>query len=448
MKLHSWHSQLPLPLRHLRDMDRLAASLTNHERSLRFHSGQTEYSLHPMRALVGALGEDVLQGPFVHVAGSKGKGSVCLLTESLLRAHGLRTGLTLSPHLEQWNERLQLEGRPAAPAVFLKLVEAVLHAGGKTMEAAPSLFETLIAAAFLGFRQHRVEAAVVEVGIGGRLDATNLIPRSIPVITAIECEHAAVLGYNLSDIAREKAGIIKPGGPVISGVAASSQAARVIARRAREVGVPVWQRGRNLRYRTRGEWVEIRVADHRPLRVRQPAGGPHASLNLALAVSALVAWQGQHPDFELSSEALNQGSVNARFPGRCELVAEGPSLYRDGAHTPRSLRALVRWLHQRHHRAPAVVLGLQQDKPVGACLRALQHRIGPLVATSVPGGRSRSPRELVESAHALEIEAYCEPDLRGAIDRARRLVGSQGVVLVTGSFWLAGEVTPALLANT
>jgi len=293
MAMPDWWSRVPRPIKDLRAVDRLARVLTNHERSDPFHRGRARLSLRATRRLVRWL-RDPLRGiPVVHVAGSKGKGSVCLLADGLLRAQGLRTGLYLSPHVDAWNERIQVGGRPLAPRAMGRHVERVLRVAARHGAGPPTLFETLTAAAFDAFRAARVDVAIVEVGIGGRLDATNVVRADVAVVTAIEREHVAVLGPTLADIAAQKAGICKRGAAVVSGVGAEAPLAAVIRGVARAQGAgPILQWRRDLRIEPDAGGFVLHRRGAPPLSLPAPAGGPFAARNAAL-MTVFLAWRHQ-----------------------------------------------------------------------------------------------------------------------------------------------------------
>ncbi|MBM4016593.1 MAG: hypothetical protein FJ293_16745, partial [Planctomycetes bacterium] len=226
--------------------DRLARVLPNLERDPRFRRGEVELSLERTRALLRALGDPLRGIAVIHVAGSKGKGSTCLFASALLAAQGVRVGTYLSPHVDSWCERVQVDGRPLAVAQLGRCVAAVLAAARRARLGAPTLFETLTAAAFVAFRRARVAVAVVEVGIGGLRDATNVVRSDVAVVTAIEREHVAVLGRTLAAIAAQKAGIFKRAAAALSGVPHRSAPAAVIRAAARRVGVRCAEWGREL----------------------------------------------------------------------------------------------------------------------------------------------------------------------------------------------------------
>jgi len=233
----------------------------------------------------------------------------------------------------------------------------------------------------------------------------------------------------------------------VSGVPATRRVAAVVRKVARARKVPLWELGREIRLTERAGAFRLRVPAASPLDLPTPAGGPFAALDAALAVAALQALRRQRPRLrvELSPTVVAAGLVAARLPGRFESVGTRPLVLRDGAHTPRSLRSVAAAAARRAqpHR-PVVVFGLKSDKRLDACLRALRGRTGPLVATRVPGGRSRAPEEIVAAARKLGIMAEAVSELPAALARAIGIAGREGAVLVTGSFWLAGAVPRAL----
>ncbi len=436
-------SPLP-PLRCLADLDRLAAALTDHERSPRFHQGGDKVSLADMERLDRILNHPLHGIPVVHVAGSKGKGSVCLLAESLLRAQGIRVGTYLSPHVNSWDERFRVAGQPAAEGSILRWVDAVLEAAGP--DTPPTFFETLTLAAFFGFREQRVDVVVVEVGIGGRLDATNIVEPASAVVTSLECEHAQVLGPRLSDIAREKAGILKHGCAAVRGPISSSSAREVIREQARARGASLWEWGKEIRVRRRAEGFRLWLPEHE-FTLPAPAGGPFAVVNGALAVAAVVRAAQRAPlRWEPREPAIAEGLGAARLDARCERIHPNRPWFRDGGHTPRSLGGACRWVAEKYG-PPVLVLGLQQDKRAAACLRAARPWIGTLIATPVPGDRSRRPEDLAQIGQELGLTTRTAKDLRDALDQANQLAGPQGSMLLAGSFWLVGAIDLAEFSN-
>ncbi len=428
-------------LRSLDDLDRLSEMLLDRERSPAFHAGRRRLSLAPMRRLYAALGHPLDRIAAVHVAGSKGKGSVCLFLESLLRVQGVRTGLYLSPHVDSWLERIKVCGRSLSSVRFLDAMNQVAAVGQRLGLPPPSLFEWLTAAAFVVFERSKVEVAVVEVGIGGRLDATNVIRPEVCVLTAIEREHEAILGRTLCRIAQEKAGIIKPGVHVISGLRKSEQAARVVEDVARQCAAPLSEWGDEIRLKAKGRRFELTLARVPAASFREPEGGSHAARNAALALAALWQLGRRRTDLQIQWRAalLSRGIRQARLKGRAERIGARPVVYRDGAHTPRSIEGIIDWVRRRHPRSRlAVVLGLNRDKRIRECLEGLKGRIGLLVATNVPSSRSLAATELAARARGMGFETRAVDSPRQALRAARTWAGKGGCVLVTGSFWLVG----------
>ncbi len=434
-----WWVALPRPLDGLAAIDRLARTLPNLERDPRFRRGEVELSLERTRALMGALRDPLAGIPVLHVAGSKGKGSVCLLAEALLRAHGWRTGTYLSPHVDFWNERIQLEGRPIAPRAMGRALQQVVDAARRARLGAPTLFEALTVAAFLAFQEARVDVAIVEVGIGGLRDATNVVRSKVAVVTAIEREHVAILGKTLDSIAAQKAGIVKRGAVAISGVPATRREAAMVRAAAQRVGAPLLEWGREVTLRMRGERLTVTAGMRRWAGVPAPPGGRFAARNAALALAAVAEL---HP--KLDPAAIAEAFRTVRLPGRLERVAEAPPTWRDGAHTPRSLRAVVEDVARLSGVPPVLVFALKRDKPLARCLKAVAAACGPVIATRLPDGACFDPKEIVAAARPLGIMARPVAEPAAALARARRLAGRHGAVLVTGSFWLAGAV-PRLL---
>ena len=445
----SW-SRLNTTIRSWQDLDRLTEQLVDHERRRRQEAGGRPFTLDAMRRIDAALDRPHQHYPALHVAGSKGKGSVCAFAEALLRARGLKVGTYLSPHVDHWGERLRLDGAPATPESLGRRVSGALTRIRAAGLPPPSFFELLTATSLDAFADPPVDLAVIEVGLGGRLDATNVVDGECSVITAIELEHRAILGRTLSEIAREKAGILRPGKPVVLGVGRSHRAWRDLIERAKEVGASVIQWGTDLRVSRQGGRVRIGVRGRQHRLERPPPLGPHGAVNLALALAAVSALEeaGRLERFPEPSGWLNQALALVSLPGRAERMATDPPVYRDGAHTPRSLAALVDWLHVRHPGPrPVLILGMLDDKDPSRCLRGLDGRIGPLIATEVPGGRSFDPDRLAAEARRRGFEAESAPELSAALERARSRVlgaGGAGSILIAGSFWLAGAVPEAL----
>ncbi len=394
-------------------------------------------SVEPMRDLAERLGAPERSFRAVHVAGTKGKGSTAALVAAGLRRAGLATGLYASPHLESVNERVALDGGPIeddrlADALERALAarEAAVAAGSAGREA--TWFDVLTAAAFVAFREARMAWAVVECGLGGRLDSTNVLPPGPCVITNIDLEHTALLGSTRAAIAGEKAGIVKPGGLVVSGVGPEGdEAEEVVRAAARERGA-------------------------RHVAAPAPAGATLEQRNTALAGALLDALgrggvSALAPARPLGAWLLDPATVAAaRLPGRQELWRWGATpVVLDGAHVPSSLRQVVeelaRW-PELSALPPVVVFGTGKEKDAGGLLKALAGRVDTVLCTTAGRGPYRSPAELREEALRVGLAAEVHETPESALSRARELSAARWV-LATGSLHLVGSLRPLLRAR-
>ena len=386
-------------------------------------------SLEPARDLCERLGSPERDFPVVHVAGSKGKGTVAAWIGAGLRASGLREGIYASPHVERVQERLTIAGAPvgdeelaAALERALAAHEAALADQGPARDA--TWFDVLTAAAFLALSEARVDAAVLECGLGGRLDSTNVARGEVCVFTNVYLEHTEILGKTRAEIAAEKAGIIKQGALVVSAVGPSGdEAADVIERRARELGARLFLR------------VEIRESDSIDERNRALASAVLGELGTIPAFSATGAI-----DARLDRIVL----AGARLPGRSERRrAGGVRVVLDGAHVPESLELLLRDLAADPElaAAPVVVLGMGRDKDAQGLLKALQGRVDRVLCTSVGDGPYRDPMDLLRMSETTGLPAAVCDSPRSALETAlRRAREDRRWVLVTGSLHLVGAV--------
>jgi dihydrofolate synthase/folylpolyglutamate synthase len=403
-------------------------AFTDYERMAARYSPRT-YNLRRMRRLVAALGHPERSFRSLHIAGTKGKGSVAHMAEAILREAGYRTGLYTSPHLVDMRERIRVEGEPVSRRDF---VWAMNRMGPHLRRLRPTYFETMTAAAFLLFARRRVDYAVVEVGLGGRLDATNVIHPAACALTTVDYDHMDKLGRTLGAIAREKAGIVKPGVPVVSSPQRPA-ALREILKRARPFRPSV----RDLR--RSGTVVEFTVqgAGGRAYRCRLNALGDHQAVNAATAV-ALV---------EASGAAAAPGTVRRalgrlRLPGRVEVVGRRPWVVVDAAHNPVAARALAEALRALPRRRLVLVFGASADKDFRSMLRALAPGADAAVVTRARSPRAADPEELAR--HAGSVPAVVAPDVGRAISVARALARPSDAIVVTGSFYVAGEALALL----
>ena len=418
------------------------------------------------RALLGALGNPERRFRSVHVAGTNGKGTTSALVERVLRAAGLRTGLFTSPHLVDFRERIRVEGRWAEGAWLeerLQRIRALPEGRDRTF------FEVCTALAFDWFAERRVEWAVVEVGLGGRLDCTNVLEPAATAITSIGLDHTEILGDTIEAIAAEKAGILKPGVPVVTAGALDRRALEVIARIARERGAPRAEpvrleieagavaaepggararAGGDGRGVARGSRLRVRAPETPwgPLALEAPGlRGAFQAGNLAVALGVLAALRAQGVPIPVT--AVVRGVREARWPGRFEPCPADPRLWWDTAHNAEGVRALAdAWRAEALAAPRAIVLGVSGDKDVAAMLRALA-AIAPaatLFATRSQSGRALEPAQVAAAGVAAGFATRVEPRVADACRAALSHAGPGGLVLLTGSMFVVGEAMEAL----
>ena len=401
--------------------------------------------LDTITALADELGNPHRARPVLHVAGSNGKGSVSAMVSHALTTAGYRTGRYTSPHLVHLEERFAIDGRPVARPMLDAALDDVrgavarLQARGR-LAVEPTYFEATTAAAFLLFQRAAASVVVVEVGLGGRFDATNIVTPTATCITSIALDHQAQLGGSLASIAAEKAGTIKPGVPVVAGPMAD-EAIAVIERVAAERGAPLVRSHDDVRVRAdtdlAGTLVEIEtpVARYGPLRLSLP--GRHQLENAVVAVRLLEA--AAVAGLTISRAAVERGLSEARWPARLQQVetARGTMIV-DGAHNPAGAAALASYLTGRFPKGVPIVVGMMADKDVAGMLAPLVDMARPLVLTRAPGVRAADPEQLATALAAdHRRHARIEPDLDRALDSA----WSAGpVIVVAGSLYLAGAV--------
>jgi dihydrofolate synthase / folylpolyglutamate synthase len=425
------------------------SSLADFERTGRF---TTRVDVAPMLELLSELGNPQLGRLTVHVAGSKGKGSVAALIESMLRASGLRTGLYTSPHLTSFTERIQIAGAPVSEEEFARGLHEIAPAVQQVQQRWPGrqlvTFDVLTALGFHLFQQRGVEAQVIEVGLGGLLDSTNVFTRKeCSVITRIGLEHQDVLGNTLTAIARQKAGIITAGGPTVMG-AQPEEAAAVIRATAFERAAPLCEAAQlvtvevlrkdafaqQLRLRTRNQSYE---AELRLL-------GAHQLDNAATAVSAIEVLS--QAGVSVPPSAVEWGLAAVHWPARIEVVRREPLVVVDVAHTVDSARSLSETLVNdlRVDRA-ILVVGAMRDKDLSGLAQEMAARAQHVIATQSNHPRSLPAEAVLELFRALGLPCSSQPTVAGAVDAALARADGTHPVVIFGSVALAGEARSYLL---
>lgn len=403
------------------------------------------YRLDRMRALVRELGDPQNAYPTVHVAGTSGKGSTSTMIAAMLQASGKRVGLHTKPHLHSVTERARVNGVPVGEARFAELLSEMLPAIERVARehGRATYYETLLALAFVYFARERVDAAVVEVGIGGKLDGTNVIVPLVCAITTIGWDHMDVLGDTLELIAADKAGIAKRGVPLVSSVADAGPRA-VIEARCREVGAPfvsVRDTARIDAIETSGDAERCRiVTPDDAYEVRLSVLGAFQRENAATAIRAVEQLPaGLRP----SRDAIERGLARTRLAGRMEIVGDRPPGVFDVAHNAEKAAHLAGALRQRFGaRAMHVVVAIGTSKDALEILRALASPGRHFIFTTfrVDGRGATDPHELLRLANGLGIDGKVTPDPIAAYEEARAAAGADGVVVVTGSTFVVAEV--------
>lgn len=425
-----------------------------------------KFDLKHMRALTEALGDPQKNFASILVAGTNGKGSTSATLASILAQAGYRAGLYTSPHLSRANERIQVEGHAIGDEEFASLFFRVAEAAGRLVRAGdlpqePSFFETVTAIGFLHFAERRVHTAVVEVGMGGRLDATNIVEPVVSVITDISLDHMEWLGSTIGQIAREKAGILRRDGVMVT-LPQHPEANEALG----EVALPLGVRGVSaVEYVPSPGFAEEgerrAAAGYAPMNryrlavlgaeieIDSPLGGAHQRRNLALAIAAAVELRNNH-GYDISAANIEAGVRNTVWPGRLERFAgrgERPGVLLDVGHNPAgawALRAAVSDLS----RPLTLVFGCLRDKPLAEMAQILFPVFDRVVVTEVDSPRSARLNDLLAAAATTGSATVPASGPEAALDLASRLTPAEGLVVVTGSVYLVGRVREVLLASS
>ncbi|MBI5846397.1 MAG: bifunctional folylpolyglutamate synthase/dihydrofolate synthase [Nitrospirae bacterium] len=405
-----------------------------------------KFGLDNIRRLMAAF--DNPQDSFysIHVAGTNGKGSTSAMIESLLRTSGVTTGLFTSPHLVSFTERIRVNGREISEAEVVSLAGEVRRVAETIPGFLPTFFEVTAAMAFLYFRKMHVAWAVVEVGMGGRLDATNILTPEASVITAIDIDHGDFLGSTLGEIAGEKAGIIKQGVPVISALQ-RPEAAETLKHAADKCNAQLITYGKDFSAEiTADELVGIRInyrgdREYRDLSLQ--IAGRHQALNAALAVRTMEEVVKTHPDMHCD---IRQGLADTRWPGRLEFVKDHPPILIDGAHNPHAAAVLAEYLRKALGLYSRIILimGIMNDKDRKGIMTPLLPLASEIIFTAAGYGRAASPETLAAEARGLGYLAHTALTVADALNLAERLALQGDLIVVTGSFYTIGEVKEAL----
>lgn len=433
-----------------------------------------DFKLSRMRRLLEFLGHPQNHLPTVHIAGTKGKGSTAIMLAEVLTAAGYRVGLYTSPHVEVFEERMQVAGRCPTPDQIVELVRRVQAAVDRCESAAspfsPTFFEVTTALAWLFFEMQRAEIVILEVGLGGRLDSTNACSPTACVLTTISRDHTQLLGSNLAQIAQEKAGIVKPLIPVISGVQ-GCEAQEVITATCSRQKAELWQLGQDFSYsynpqarlRSGATSSERLLTDFGTVDVVTPTrswrsmpltlAGEHQAHNAAVALTTIDKLQ--QLGWSVSQEAAKTGLANVRWPMRIEVLAQRPTVIVDAGHNWESISALGRTLNESFSSQTSggrpsrrvLIFAATKDKDVVGIARQLLPRFDTVILTQyLNNPRAVPPSTLLRQVQSVsDVACHVASTPAEAWQLARQITTSQDLICVTGSFFIAAEIRELIL---
>lgn len=425
---------------------------SDHERMRVIRYNPTTFNLERMRRVLKALGNPEKDVRFVHIAGTKGKGSTVAMLGSMLQACGYTIGTYTSPHLVDLRERIQINQQMISHADLIDIFKTIKDKCSKLGEK-PTFFEILTAAAIRHFADQAVDLAVLETGLGGRLDSTNVVKPEVCGITQLSYDHMNILGQKLTEIAAEKAGIMKKGIPCLT-VEQEPAAIKVLRQVAQDVGAALLVTGRDIEFSYRFEanrelGPHTRVClttpngayDHLPV----PLKGEHQALNCGLALAILDKLR--EKGFKTTEEKIIEGLAATKLPGRMELAWTEPRILLDGAHNAASIQALIRSVGAHvPYDSLVVVFGCGEDKDVEGMLRQINLGADKVIFTRAKTNpRAMEPQDLLHKFNELSGKmAQIAPTLEEALNLAARAVGREDLICVTGSFYLVGETKKLL----
>ena len=422
----------------------------NYNEALKYLDKQQHFGIKPgldrIQLLLEKLGNPQEGMTFVHIAGTNGKGSVTSMLTSICASAGLKTGNFTSPHLESYNERIYINGKDVSDEEFSEAVSKVKEVADMITqeEFCPTQFEVLTAAAFYLFKKAGLDIVVLEVGMGGLFDSTNVIVPECSIITNVGIDHTGYLGETLEDIANQKAGIIKAGIPVVT--AAESVALNILIDKAVPLKADLHvfridftaiamggDLGKQRFMFRKGDFVANFVVS---------LGGDHQVSNAALAVMASRILSEKHP--QITVEAIQEGLLNVKWPGRLELLHEQPDIILDGAHNPQGAMALRTALDKyRPGQNITFIIGIMKDKDIEAMIDVLVRDTDTLIAIKADDSeRAAIPDEIIKYSKGNNI--ICD-DLKEAVSAARKAAGNNGTVCIAGSLYLAGRIRHIIL---
>jgi len=397
--------------------------------------------LSTIKKILSDLGNPQERYACIHVAGTNGKGSVASSLASILKQAGYETGLYTSPHLVDFNERIQINNRPISNSRVVASYNTIKNAHHGARE--PTFFEFATVMAFVEFASRKVDWAVIETGMGGRLDATNIVRPRVSIITNISLEHRDYLGDSLEQISAEKAGIIKPNTPVITGIR-QQQALAVVKNKAAEQSAPLYRLGKEFKVRrqTAGTF-SYQGIEARWRHLKTGLAGSHQVDNAALVLATCEILNQNGGNLNL--DHIKAGLIKNRWPGRLEIVSTEPRIILDGAHNFIAARNLARFLSDNFdHRKITLIIGILDDKPYNAMLKCLLPTANRVILTRARINRALEPQKLEPLAKKLIPGVTIISDVKQALEQALKTAAPDDVICVAGSLYVVGEAKEAL----
>lgn len=403
-----------------------------------------KFGLSKTSNLLKAFGNPHHGQKYIHIGGTNGKGSVAAMVESVLIKAGLKVGFYSSPHLVRFTERFRINGEQMAPEKIAQVVEELKDAIDP--DHLPTFFEVTTAMALILFEREKTDVAIMEVGMGGRLDATNIIQPIVSVITNISLEHQNFLGHRLVDIAGEKAGIIKKGVPLVTG-ATQPVVIELFEAGCQEKAAPFRRVGKDVRYRSNASsfnYYGFRLS-LKNVELSLKGRFQYRNAALALAVIELMVDEG----FEITSGNILEGLRDTRWPGRMQVISEKPLIVLDGGHNPAAIGKLSESVRRCFdYKRLILVLGVMEDKDIRGIVEGIVPLADYVIFTKPDYYRSASPEKVMRAAAVFENKGEIQADIPQALDKARNIADSDDMILVCGSLFTVGAALTSLDAGT
>ncbi|NLO75512.1 MAG: bifunctional folylpolyglutamate synthase/dihydrofolate synthase [Clostridia bacterium] len=404
--------------------------------------------LQRIAGLLKILGNPQEQIPIIHVGGTNGKGSTLAMLSSILRESGYRVGTFISPHLVSYCERFAINGENIAEERLVLLLEEIMGALAEVRRQTgetPTEFEVLTALAFLYFACEKVDLAVIEVGMGGDIDSTNVVKKPLlSIITNVSFDHQDYLGKSLVEIAEKKSGIIKPGCAILT-ASRNEEVLQVIRRKAQALQAPLREARQEAMWRWQeeangGQYFAVRTLRFDYGRLFLPLWGEHQLENAATAIVAAEILQEQ--GWQISAQSIKQGLAKTKWPGRLEIVGQNPLFVLDGAHNPAGMNVLSQWLarKKREVRRVLLVIGMLDDKDWHTAVELLAPLADLVIITKPNSHRARHWEELSKNFQDYNLPVMVIENLAEALQKAEQEAQKDDLILVTGSLYLLGEV--------